>query len=83
MPESWSRENTTFTLHPSSLTFDPDVDCDVIEAAVARYGAIVSLFKEERPTAQGGSDLTKVQIRVQDKTCERFPHLNMDEACEC
>ena len=60
MPEKWSRDNITFTLHPSSLTFDPNLDCDLIAEAVKRYSHIVSLYKEE--SSQEESDVTKVEL---------------------
>ena len=81
MPEKWSRDNVTFTLHPSSLTFDPNSDCDVIQEAVKRYSRILNLYKEEN--TRGESDITKVELRIDSGTCEKYPYLDMDESCKC
>eukprot|EP00916_Digyalum_oweni_P025716 GHVL01042331.1.p1 GENE.GHVL01042331.1~~GHVL01042331.1.p1 ORF type:complete len:607 (+),score=56.62 GHVL01042331.1:128-1948(+) len=77
MPEKWSRNNDTFTVLPSSLKFDFNTECDIIDDAIRRYRDVIGLFKHD--ASADDSDITNVEISLGNGTCEKFPYLDMDE----
>lgn len=82
LPARWWRSNTSFPLLHETLSITSNVPgCDIIDNAAKRYRGIVGSLGKAAEPQQGG--IGHVMIFVENATCEKFPHLKMDESCEC
>lgn len=82
LPARWWRSNTSFLLLHETLSITSNVPgCDIIDNATHRYRGIVGNIGKAGEPQQGG--IRDVMIFVENATCEKFPHLKMDESCEC
>ncbi|XP_025113570.1 LOW QUALITY PROTEIN: beta-hexosaminidase subunit beta-like [Pomacea canaliculata] len=80
LPARW-RSNTSFPLLHETLSITSNVPgCDVIDNAAKRYRGIVGSLGKAAEPQQGG--IGHVMIFVENATCEKFPHLKMDESYE-
>jgi len=96
-PHPKTQVSTTYfrTIRPSTFDFETiGYKCDILQAAIDRYKQIIVVhlrrlrYKADSSYSNkwrnvsdfnGNLDALKVDLK---KSCEKYPHLNMDESCK-
>merc|ERR1712121_103983 len=81
LPQVYTPSNTAYTIDPTKLEFDINIDCDIMDQAIARYKEL--LFKPAyTPIKWTPEDhlLTKINLKLEATTCESVPYFEMDES---
>jgi hexosaminidase len=95
-PKSQSSSANFNTLRPSEFTFESiGYSCDILQAALDRYRNIIVVHLRRvrnkiksdhgnggwRSMAEYNGRLESLKVNLK-QTCEKMPHLEMDESCE-
>ena len=83
LPQVYSPSDVAIKVSKQFSFLAAGKDCDILEAAVARYSKLLfgEMARSDKLIFESSSVLKSVSVNLIDD-CEMYPHINMDESCE-